>query len=145
MAEHDHDAARARDAERLRELEARLGKKAGAKLPSRGEEHFSQANLAWRMVTELVAGLGIGFMIGYGLDYLTGLRPVFMVVHVVAVPSRSTCMCSSPERWKRAISSHSESDISSTFAITSRLLQLALSVIPLCFSFAFEMRYDSSL
>jgi len=83
VAEHDHDAARARDAERLRELEARLGKKAGAKLPSRGEEHFSQANLAWRMVTELVAGLGIGFMIGYGLDYLTGLRPVFMVVFVL--------------------------------------------------------------
>ena len=83
MAEDDHDAARTRDAERLRALEARLGKKAAGKSPSRGEEHFSQANMAWRMVTELVAGLALGFGIGYGLDYLTGLRPVFMVVFVL--------------------------------------------------------------
>jgi len=83
VAEDDHDAARTRDAERLRALEARLGKKAADKAPSRGEEHFSQANMAWRMVTELVAGLAIGFGIGFGLDYLTGLRPVFMVVFVL--------------------------------------------------------------
>ncbi|ABL70964.1 MULTISPECIES: AtpZ/AtpI family protein [Paracoccus] len=83
MAEDDHDATRARDAERLRALEARLGEKAGEKPPSRGEEHFSQANMAWRMVTELVAGLALGFGIGFGLDYLTGLRPVFMVVFVL--------------------------------------------------------------
>lgn len=83
MAEDDHDAARARDAERLRALEIRLGEKAKEEPPSRGEEHFSQANMAWRMVTELVAGLGIGFLIGFGLDYVTGLRPVFMVVFVL--------------------------------------------------------------
>lgn len=83
MAEDDHDAARTRDAERLRALEARLGEKAADKPASRGEEHFSQANMAWRMVTELVAGLAIGFGIGFGLDYLTGLRPVFMVVFVL--------------------------------------------------------------
>ena len=83
MAEDDHDAARARDAERLRALETRLGEKAPEKPQSRGEEHFSQANMAWRMVTELVAGLGIGFLIGFGLDYVTGLRPVFMVVFVL--------------------------------------------------------------
>ena len=35
-------------------------------------EHYSQAQLAWRMVVELVAGLGIGFAIGYGLDSLFG-------------------------------------------------------------------------
>jgi len=83
VAEDDHDAARARDAERLRALETRLGEKAKEEPPSRGEEHFSQANMAWRMVTELVAGLGIGFLIGFGLDYVTGLRPVFMVVFVL--------------------------------------------------------------
>ena len=83
MAEDDHDAARARDAERLRSLETRLGERTKEAPPSRGEEHFSQANMAWRMVTELVAGLGIGFLIGFGLDYLTGWRPVFMVVFVL--------------------------------------------------------------
>ncbi len=83
MAEDDHDAARTRDAERLRALEARLGAKAVEKPVSRGEEHFSQANMAWRMVTELVAGLAVGFAMGFGLDYVTGLRPVFMVVFVL--------------------------------------------------------------
>lgn len=83
MAEDDHDAARARDAERLRSLETRLGERTKEAPSSRGEEHFSQANMAWRMVTELVAGLGIGFLIGFGLDYVTGLQPVFMVVFVL--------------------------------------------------------------
>ena len=84
MAEKpDDEVARARDAERLRSLEARLGQKAEVQGPSRGEEHFSQANMAWRMVTELVAGLAIGFGIGFGLDYVTGWRPVFMVVFVL--------------------------------------------------------------
>ena len=84
MAEEPHDeAARARDAGRLRELEARLGQRAEVQGPSRGEEHFSQANMAWRMVTELVAGLAIGFGIGFGLDYVTGWRPIFMVVFVL--------------------------------------------------------------
>ena len=84
MAEDDdHAAARARDAERLRQLEARLGEKAGTGPVSRGEEHFSQANMAWRMVTELVAGLGIGFGIGFGLDELFGTTPFLMVVFVL--------------------------------------------------------------
>ena len=84
MAEQPHDeAARTRDAERLRSLEDRLGQQVKVQGPSRGEEHFSQANMAWRMVTELVAGLAIGFGIGFGLDYVTGWRPVFMVVFVL--------------------------------------------------------------
>ena len=44
------------------------------------EEHYSQANIAWRMVTEMVAGLGIGFGIGYGLDVLLGTTPFLMVL-----------------------------------------------------------------
>ena len=47
------------------------------------EEHYSQAQLAWRMVIELVAGLGIGFGIGYGLDVLIGTRPWLMVVFTI--------------------------------------------------------------
>ena len=38
------------------------------------------AQHAWRMVIELVAGLGIGFGIGYGLDALFGSAPWLMVV-----------------------------------------------------------------
>ena len=39
-----------------------------------------RANLAWRMVIEMVSGLGIGFGIGYGLDSLFGTIPIFLVL-----------------------------------------------------------------
>lgn len=47
------------------------------------EEHYSQANLAWRMVTEMVAGLLIGFGIGYGLDRLLGTTPWLMIIFIL--------------------------------------------------------------
>jgi ATP synthase protein I len=73
-----------REAERLKALEARIAaaKQAHAPKPHM-EEHYSQANLAWRMVIELVAGLGIGFGIGFGLDTLFGTRPWLMVIFVI--------------------------------------------------------------
>ncbi|MEC3860791.1 AtpZ/AtpI family protein [Mesobacterium sp. TK19101] len=67
--------------QRLKELEARIAAaKADKGAKPHQEEHYSQANIAWRMVTELVAGLGIGFGIGYGLDSLMGTLPWFMVL-----------------------------------------------------------------
>ena len=47
------------------------------------EDHHSQAHAGWRMVTELVAGLLIGFCIGYGLDRLLGTVPIFLVLFVL--------------------------------------------------------------
>lgn len=44
------------------------------------EEHYSQAHVGWRMVTELVAGLLIGFGIGFGLDKLFGTLPILLVI-----------------------------------------------------------------
>jgi len=62
-------------------LDARLARLKGAdEAPDHMDEHYSQAQLAWRMVIELVAGLGIGFGIGYGLDILLGTGPFLMVV-----------------------------------------------------------------
>ncbi len=67
--------------ERLKELEERIGKAKAAQEPAPPkEEHYTQAQVAWRMVTELVAGLGIGFGIGYGLDGLFGTMPIFLVL-----------------------------------------------------------------
>ncbi|PYG31172.1 AtpZ/AtpI family protein [Pelagimonas varians] len=70
--------------QKLKELEAKIK---AAKGPGGGkkhqEEHYSMANHAWRMVTELVAGLGIGFGIGYGLDVLAGTTPLFMVLFIM--------------------------------------------------------------
>ncbi|MEM1430695.1 MAG: AtpZ/AtpI family protein [Pseudomonadota bacterium] len=71
------------ESERLRRLEAKIAAAKG-ETPTRAhnEEHYSQAQLAWRMVTELVAGLGIGLLIGLGLDTLFGTAPILMVVFI---------------------------------------------------------------
>jgi ATP synthase protein I len=77
MAEPGDDA-------RLKSLEARIAaaKKTQAPQP-RMDEHYSGAQLAWRMVIELVAGLLIGFGIGYGLDAVFGTRPLFLVLFIL--------------------------------------------------------------
>jgi ATP synthase protein I len=65
----------------LAKLEQRIAAaKSGREEKPHMEEHYSQAQLAWRMVIELVAGLGIGFGIGYGLDWLFGTLPFLMVI-----------------------------------------------------------------
>lgn len=68
--------------DRLAALEARLAEKRGADPEQRSTqaEYHSQAEIAWRMVTELVAGLLVGFGMGYGLDLLLGTQPWLMVV-----------------------------------------------------------------
>ena len=71
------------DEARLRDLEARIAKAKGAgKDVHHMKKDYSQAQLAWRMVIELVAGLGIGFGIGYGLDHLFGTMPIFLVLFI---------------------------------------------------------------
>lgn len=46
-----------------------------------GKPHpVNQAHLAWRMVIDLVAGVGVGAAVGYGLDYLLGTLPVMMAI-----------------------------------------------------------------
>lgn len=68
--------------ERLRALEERIAKAKGADAKGHMEEHYSQAQLAWRMVIEMVAGLMIGFGIGYGIDTLLGTMPIFLVLFI---------------------------------------------------------------
>ena len=71
------------DADRLQALEAKIAAlKEPEDVKDHSEEHYSQAQLAWRMVIELVAGLGIGFGIGYGLDTLFGTMPIFLVLFI---------------------------------------------------------------
>ena len=66
---------------RMEQLEARIAAAKKAQEPApRSDEHYSQAQLAWRMVIELVAGLGIGFGMGYGLDTLFGTQPFLIVL-----------------------------------------------------------------
>lgn len=66
---------------RLEALERKLAEKRADDVPKRHQdEHYSQLQMAWRMVIELVAGLLIGFGMGYGLDTLFGTMPIFLVV-----------------------------------------------------------------
>ncbi|MEM9970785.1 MAG: AtpZ/AtpI family protein [Pseudomonadota bacterium] len=77
MAETDRDDPKAR----LEALEAKLAEKRAVAEPKRHqEEHYSQLQHAWRMVIELVAGLLIGFGMGYGLDAVFGTTPFLMIV-----------------------------------------------------------------
>lgn len=52
-------------------------------LKHHSDESYSQAHVAWRMVIELVAGILIGFGIGYGLDSLFGTMPIFLILFIL--------------------------------------------------------------
>jgi ATP synthase protein I len=70
------------DPERLRALEARISKVKGAARPEKTQtvKAFSQGEVAWRMVIELVTGMLLGLSIGYGLDHVFGTQPIFLVI-----------------------------------------------------------------
>ncbi len=70
------------DPDRLRALETRLkqvkgeAKKADVSVGT----GFSQGEVAWRMIIELVTGMVIGMGIGYGLDVLFGTLPICLII-----------------------------------------------------------------
>jgi ATP synthase protein I len=70
------------DPERLRQLEVRIAKVKGKPKPERATtgKAFSQGEMAWRMVIELVTGMFLGLGIGYGLDRAFGTPPIFLVI-----------------------------------------------------------------
>jgi len=70
------------DPDRLADLDQRLNALKTGQLDDAPhvEEHYSAAQVGWRMVIELVAGLGIGLGVGYGLDSLFGTMPIFLVL-----------------------------------------------------------------
>ena len=77
-------ATEPKDQDRLEALEKRIAQaKAETSESHHMKKDYSQAQHAWRMVTELVAGLLIGFVIGYGLDYALGTKPIFLVIFIL--------------------------------------------------------------
>ena len=70
------------DPDRLRALEARLAKVKGQAPAAKTNtvKGFSQGEVAWRMVIELVTGMLLGMAIGYGLDVLFGTLPIFLII-----------------------------------------------------------------
>ncbi|PHQ99598.1 MAG: F0F1 ATP synthase subunit I [Marinosulfonomonas sp.] len=69
------------DPDRLNKLSERIEaiKRAGEPKP-KVESKVGQAHHAWRMIIELVVGIGMGVGIGYGLDVLFGTMPWFLVL-----------------------------------------------------------------
>jgi ATP synthase protein I len=101
------------DADRLKALEAKIAAlKEPTAVKDHSEEHYSQAQLAWRMVIELVAGLGIGFGIGYGLDTLFGTMPIFLVLFIFfgLAAGVLTMMRSAKEVQKKQLAAKQEGD-----------------------------------
>lgn len=69
------------DPVRLKRLEERIDAVKQARAPKpKVEDHYNAASQGWRMVIELVSGLGVGFVFGYGLDALFGTMPIFLVL-----------------------------------------------------------------
>ena len=68
--------------DKLADLDARLQALKAAQEDDRPhvDEHYTQAQMGWRMVLELVVGLLIGFGIGFGLDRLFGTLPIFLIL-----------------------------------------------------------------
>lgn len=102
------------DPERLRALEDRLERLKGRDDDEKPhtEEHYSMAQHAWRMVIELVAGLGIGFFIGLGLDALFGTKPWLMVIFTVLgfIAGVKTMIRSAQEMQRDAMAAQAAQD-----------------------------------
>lgn len=65
------------------DLGARIAAAQDRTNPTPGPNYAAKYNalsLAWRMTLELVVGAAIGFGMGYGLDWLFGTAPLFLIV-----------------------------------------------------------------
>jgi ATP synthase protein I len=95
------------DQVRLDALDQRIAAAKAAHSPIRKESPDShrQAQLAWRMVIELVSGLMIGFGIGYGLDTVLGTMPIFLVLFIFVglAAGVKTMLISAKEMQARAM------------------------------------------
>lgn len=100
--------------QKLRDLEAKLDaiKAQQAGETHHMEDHHAQAHLAWRMVIELVTGLGIGFGIGYGLDGLLGTTPWLMILFILLglFAGVKTMMRSADEIQKKELAKQAKND-----------------------------------
>ena len=65
----------------LKSLEAKIkAAKKAADPVEQVQNKFSAAEVGWRMIIELTAGVFIGFGVGYGLDFLFDSKPVFILI-----------------------------------------------------------------
>jgi ATP synthase protein I len=112
LPDRDHGAP---DPERLRRLEERLAQAKTSKAPSNARITMRHADTAWRMVIELVSGLGIGFGIGFGLDKLFGTMPVFLVLFLLlGLAAGIKVMLRTAEEMQRKAAEDGQDDLPQT-------------------------------
>ena len=71
------------DPEKLRGLGARIEKVQQRRRIAATQPPKTQLGIAFRFSTEMVAALLVGGGIGWGLDWLFGTRPIFIVVFFI--------------------------------------------------------------
>ncbi len=64
--------------QKLQDVEARRAQ--SVKPKKEVGTHYAYIGMAYRMVIEMAAGIGVGALIGYGLDYWLGTSPIFFAV-----------------------------------------------------------------
>ena len=76
---------RGTNTDRLAELDRRISdaRDAGKPKPRTDKDKYAALSMGWRMVIELVLGVGIGALMGWGLDWLFGSLPLFLIVFVL--------------------------------------------------------------
>lgn len=69
-------------ADRLHDLERRISeaREAGEPKSSAGGEKYAGLSMGWRMVIDLAVSMMVGAAMGWGLDWLFGTLPIFLVV-----------------------------------------------------------------
>ena len=76
------------------------------------QNKFSAAEVGWRMIIELTAGVFIGFGLGYGLDFLFGTKPVFILLLTLLgfAAGVKTMMKSARELQKKEVSAQDRTE-----------------------------------
>ncbi len=95
--------------DRLRKLDRRLAEARQRRAPKPRAApggKWAGAELAWRMVIELVAGIAIGAGMGWGLDGLFGSKPAFLILFTLlgfAAGVRVMLQSAASERRRQAL------------------------------------------
>ena len=65
----------------LTNLSQKLDQIKARKIKSPTEQKaYGSANLGWRMIIELVIGMLLGIVLGFGLDYFFSTKPLFLII-----------------------------------------------------------------
>ncbi|MEM7057666.1 MAG: AtpZ/AtpI family protein [Pseudomonadota bacterium] len=77
--------SRGANTDRLAELDRRISDARDAKNPKprTDKDKYAAMSMGWRLVIELVLSVMIGALMGWGLDWLFGSLPLFLIVFVL--------------------------------------------------------------